>query len=159
MPINNPNALSAPLREACKAWLAAGDGAFWIVSGVRTYAEQVALYQAYLNGTGNLAARPGTSRHERGLAVDIGGDKTLAAQLAPRFGLGQTVSGEDWHYEVVDEATARTYPRGFTVDAEAKARFDQLDRNMAVLLERTSGQKKLLSRIWNKLKPSTPAAG
>jgi hypothetical protein len=80
--------------------------------------------------------------------------RALAAQLAPRFGLGQTVSGEDWHFEVVDEATARTYPRGFTVDAEAKARFDQLDRNMAVLLERTSGQKKLLTRIWNKLKPA-----
>ena len=41
-----------------------------ITSGKRTYAEQKVLYDAYLNGTGNLAAKPGTSNHERGDAVD-----------------------------------------------------------------------------------------
>ena len=33
-------------------------------SGYRTYAEQASLYQQYLNGTGNLAAPPGT-QHAR----------------------------------------------------------------------------------------------
>lgn len=42
-----------------------------IVSANRTYAEQVGLYAAYLNGTGGLAARPGTSNHEGGRAVDL----------------------------------------------------------------------------------------
>ena len=41
-----------------------------IVSANRTHAEQIALYAAYLNGTGGLAARPGTSNHEGGRAVD-----------------------------------------------------------------------------------------
>jgi hypothetical protein len=39
-----------------------------IISGLRTYAEQVALWNAYQAGRGNLAARPGTSNHERGHA-------------------------------------------------------------------------------------------
>jgi hypothetical protein len=40
-------------------------------SSYRTYAQQVELYAAYLNGTGNLAAKPGTSNHGWGVAVDV----------------------------------------------------------------------------------------
>lgn len=40
-------------------------------SSYRTYEQQVELYNAYLNGTGNLAAVPGTSNHGWGLAVDL----------------------------------------------------------------------------------------
>jgi peptidoglycan hydrolase-like protein with peptidoglycan-binding domain len=40
-------------------------------SGYRTYGEQAALYQAYRNGTGNLAAAPGHSTHGLGLSADI----------------------------------------------------------------------------------------
>lgn len=39
-------------------------------SSYRTYEEQEELYQDYLNGTGNLAAVPGTSNHGTGIAVD-----------------------------------------------------------------------------------------
>lgn len=46
---------------------------FIINSGFRSSAEQDALYKAYLRGEGNLAAEPGTSMHEWGTAVDIGG--------------------------------------------------------------------------------------
>lgn len=42
-----------------------------IVSGVRTNAEQWVLWRAYQNGTGNLAAYPGTSRHETRRAADL----------------------------------------------------------------------------------------
>lgn len=156
MPINDPKALAPPMREATIAWLDAGNGKFWIVSGVRTYDEQVALYQAYLNGTGNLAAVPGTSRHERGLAVDIGGDKALAERLAPQFGLGQTVRGEDWHYEVVNEAIASTYPRkGLTV-AEFEIIKNQLDRmegKLNLLLK--SRVKRLTERILRSIRRTT----
>jgi hypothetical protein len=41
-----------------------------VTSGFRTFAEQQVLYARYLAG-GNLAAKPGTSMHERGLAVDV----------------------------------------------------------------------------------------
>lgn len=45
-------------------------GRVLIVSGRRSYAEQQALYDAYLAG-GALAAKPGTSKHEHGQAADL----------------------------------------------------------------------------------------
>lgn len=76
-----------------------------VKSGLRTTAEQQELYRRYLNGTGNLAAKPGTSNHETGRAVDayVGGvalasvDGSRAAAAAA--GLGFPVGGEPWHVE------------------------------------------------------------
>ncbi|MFP2929888.1 peptidoglycan-binding protein, partial [Pyxidicoccus sp. 3LG] len=74
-------------------------------SGFRTMAEQRALYQAYLNGTGNLAAKPGYSNHQGGIAVDInvGGTGTSTyrwlANNAHKFGFVRTVPSEPWHWE------------------------------------------------------------
>lgn len=80
-----------------------------IVSGLRTYAEQVALWNAYQNGTGNLAARPGTSRHETGNAADCGvvgwGPYVSMCQYPGAVaalraaGLAATVFSEAWHIE------------------------------------------------------------
>jgi hypothetical protein len=42
-----------------------------ITSTYRTTAEQAALYANYQAGTGPLAAKPGTSLHERGQAIDV----------------------------------------------------------------------------------------
>ena len=73
-----------------------------IVSADRTYAEQVGLYAAYLNGSGGLAARPGSSNHEGGRAVDLAhasggglsgpGDRAWECMKAygPRFGVYQS---------------------------------------------------------------------
>ena len=41
-------------------------------SSYRTLAQQHELYDMYLAGTGNLAAKPGTSNHGWGVAVDVG---------------------------------------------------------------------------------------
>lgn len=79
-----------------------------IVSGLRTRAEQQALYQAYLNGTGNLAAVPGTSRHETGNAADANvvlyGLTSVCAfpgsvAALRANGLAATVYSEPWHIE------------------------------------------------------------
>ena len=50
-----------------------GSSAYRITSAYRSYAQQQRLYEAYLRGeSGGLpAARPGTSAHERGAAIDI----------------------------------------------------------------------------------------
>lgn len=78
-----------------------------INSGFRSRAEQEKLYAAYQNGTGNLAAKPGTSNHESGDAADVtlGGtnlaDTTKGAKLAKKLGLGFPVPGEPWHVEVM----------------------------------------------------------
>jgi LAS superfamily LD-carboxypeptidase LdcB len=41
------------------------------VSAYRTYAQQAALYDAYLAGYGAPANPPGSSSHEYGTAVDL----------------------------------------------------------------------------------------
>jgi peptidoglycan hydrolase-like protein with peptidoglycan-binding domain len=71
-------------------------------SGYRTYAEQAALYRAYLNGTGNLAAPPGHSTHGLGLSADI--QVTDPATLrwlrahAGTYGFVNDVPSEAWHW-------------------------------------------------------------
>lgn len=72
-----------------------------VSSGWRSYAEQAALYQAYLNGTGNLAAPPGSSNHEDGRAADISPGSEFFGGVAGKFGLGFTVPGESWHIEML----------------------------------------------------------
>ena len=71
-----------------------------ITSAHRSRQEQEVLYQKYLNGTGNLAAKPGTSNHEGGLAIDFTntpGAHAWLAKNAGRFGL-KNLPGEPWHY-------------------------------------------------------------
>lgn len=78
-----------------------------IVSGRRTRAEQETLHLRFLEGTGNLAAVPGTSRHESGQAVDAYVDGVALANVpgalaaAHSLGLGFPVPGEAWHVETM----------------------------------------------------------
>jgi secretion/DNA translocation related TadE-like protein len=71
----------------------------WIVSGFRTRAEQADLYRE----KPGLAAPPGHSNHEIGLAADIGypsEDAQRSAHVAaPGCGLEYPVSYEPWHVE------------------------------------------------------------
>lgn len=75
------------------------------VSGFRTMAEQTYLYNLYKSGRGNLAARPGYSNHQGGIAVDVstGGSYSSSAYrwLAAngrRYGFVNDVRGEPWHW-------------------------------------------------------------
>lgn len=77
-----------------------------VESGFRSYAEQQELYQKYLNGTGNLAAKPGSSNHESGNAADVYVNGVAIASdpraraAAERAGLHWPVGGEPWHTEM-----------------------------------------------------------
>lgn len=81
-----------------------------VISGTRTRAEQVVLYARFQAGTGNLAAPPGTSRHETGEAADVYVDGIALAEVpgarrtAASLGLGFPVPGESWHIERVPSA-------------------------------------------------------
>ena len=95
--------------------LRAGMSESGYVNSFRTYAQQEALYKAYKAGKGNLAARPGTSRHEKGYATDIstgsvqqrwltvGGtyNKVKSGEKirANEYGWYRTVKSEPWHFE------------------------------------------------------------
>jgi hypothetical protein len=73
-----------------------------ITSGKRSRAEQERLYAAYKNGTGNLAAKPGTSNHESGDALDLGPPSAYGwlKQNAGRFGFKNTIPSEPWHWSL-----------------------------------------------------------
>jgi hypothetical protein len=71
-------------------------------SSYRTYAQQVELYGAYLNGTGNLAAQPGSSNHGWGLAVDVASQdmRAMIDRIGEPYGWSKRWSdapSEWWH--------------------------------------------------------------
>ena len=95
--------------STARAWkqmkaAAAADGvSLTLNSGFRTMGEQQSLYRAYQNGTGNLAAYPGHSNHQNGVALDIDVVSSAAYKWmhanGGRFGFKRTVPSEPWHWE------------------------------------------------------------
>lgn len=99
----NLEQVQEPLRSIAQQIITESGGKITCTSAFRTNQEQQVLYQKYLSGTGNLAAKPGSSRHEHGLAIDFGGDMKLLKTLASKYGLVNTVRGEPWHWELGDD--------------------------------------------------------
>lgn len=101
-------ALDPRVADALDRLLAAGRGRVWVVSGFRDPAEQERLWADALRRYGspeiadNWVARPGHSMHEKGLAVDLGGDVEYAAELVDRLGLPlwRPMGWEPWHFEL-----------------------------------------------------------
>lgn len=101
----NVDALNPDFRARLLALVRASGGKVGIGSGFRSHDEQARLYKE----KPQLAAPPGHSNHERGMAADLTGDLELAHQLAPQFGLTFPMWGpanksgkkEPWHVEPV----------------------------------------------------------
>jgi D-alanyl-D-alanine carboxypeptidase len=81
----------------------------YIVSGFRTMEEQQYLYGCYLScncNNCNLAASPGYSNHQSGLALDLNtsdwGVYDWLARHGADYGFHRTVPSEDWHWEYLD---------------------------------------------------------
>lgn len=74
-------------------------GRLYVSSSYRTKAEQTRLYSLYKQGKGALAAVPGTSAHERGLAVDVPNARTNKPLIKEchKLGLKDDVASEIWH--------------------------------------------------------------
>ena len=97
------------MKSAVDRLLAAGGGSIVLNSGWRSTERQTELWQDALrrHGTAERAddwvARPGSSMHERGLAVDLGGDVELASRLVGSLGLPlhRPLPHEPWHFELV----------------------------------------------------------
>lgn len=73
---------------------------------------QVTLYEDYKAGRGNLAARPGFSNHQNGIAMDInttgsGGRKAYKwlVRNALKYGVVRAVPSERWHWEYRPDAS------------------------------------------------------
>ena len=100
-PIAGSEGLDPEFYSRLSGLIIASNGKIWIGNGFRTREQQQYFYDLYLSGEGNLAAVPGTSNHEFGLAVDLAGDLAWANQHAAQFGLHFPVSGENWHIEMI----------------------------------------------------------
>ncbi|MBX3189697.1 MAG: M15 family metallopeptidase [Labilithrix sp.] len=99
-----------------------------LTSGFRTMAEQRYLYNCYQTkrcNNGNLAARPGYSNHQNGLALDLSTSSWLSRN-ASRFGFVRTVPKEPWHYEFRGKDPGGPCSRGATttVPGDEEARDD-----------------------------------
>lgn len=99
-----------PLLDAAVGrLLTAADGAVTLVSGRRSNAHQAQLWADALVRYGDpeiaddWVARPGTSMHEKGLAVDLGGDLKLATRLVQELGLPlhRPLAHEPHHFELL----------------------------------------------------------
>lgn len=88
-----------PLLLSRLACLAARVPEVWVVSGFRTRAEQARLHRE----KPGLAAAPGASQHELGLAADLGflsaAVRAETHRVAPTCGLAFPVPYEPWHVE------------------------------------------------------------
>mgnify|MGYP003642050976 FL=1 len=86
-----------------------------VTSGFRTWAKQQELYDKYKAGTGNLAARPGNSNHQNGIAVDFnvhaaGGRYEWMVKNAWKYGFIRTCARERWHWEYWGDWTGQEKP-------------------------------------------------
>jgi LAS superfamily LD-carboxypeptidase LdcB len=107
-PVGNGQYMRADAATNFKAMQAAAAKAgihLTATSGFRTMEQQKVLYQKYLNGTGNLAAKPGYSNHQNGISMDIGGIGGYGTKAynwlkanASNYGYKNDVGGEPWHW-------------------------------------------------------------
>jgi len=74
-------------------------GRVWIGSGWRSNQQQADLYNRWKNGTYDVprVAKPGSSQHNHGRAIDFSGDLKLAQQLGAKYGLVFPMDDEPWH--------------------------------------------------------------
>jgi D-alanyl-D-alanine carboxypeptidase-like protein/putative Flp pilus-assembly TadE/G-like protein len=101
-------ALHPALEAAVNELIAASGGRVYIKSGLRSTTRQAELWAEALERYGSpeaaddWVAPPGHSMHERGLAVDLGGDIALAVRLVEELGLPlwRPMSWEPWHFEL-----------------------------------------------------------
>ncbi|MGH2750363.1 MAG: D-alanyl-D-alanine carboxypeptidase family protein [Actinomycetota bacterium] len=100
--------LNPKLEKAVSRLVRASNERVYLVSGWRSVERQSRLWNEALAQYGDpeiaddWVARPGTSNHERGLAVDLGGDLDLAMTLIDELGLPlwRPMSWEPWHFEL-----------------------------------------------------------
>lgn len=108
----------APYLKLCEA-AKKGNVLLSINSGFRTFAKQKELFDLYKSGRGNLAARPGASNHQDGIAIDLNthgfeGSSTYdwLKKNATAFGFIRTVNKEHWHWEYQPKTAAKFRKKG-----------------------------------------------
>ena len=97
--------------------------------GARSAADQVRAWNLYQSGKGPLAARPGTSAHEKGQAIDVNPHPNASeVALMRKFGLGLTVKGEPWHIGWTGGALGGGQSGGFDIMGIFKGLIDKIPK-------------------------------
>ena len=135
-------------QDAAEAWLAmrrriAKEHGIWICptsprTSYRSFADQEHFWRLYTSGRGALAARPGTSNHGWGIAVDLPRPEMASALRAVAHEYGWGIAGgrlssdapsEWWHctfhpgvYKRTAPAPERVHPYRLMSDKERHAR-------------------------------------
>lgn len=132
----NINNVDQELLRRLGAWNSALKNKYAVHIGWRSNADQLVAYNKYLAGTGPVAAKPGTSKHNQSpsLAVDLRGADSYTAGsghttyservLGAKYGLcwpvGQRAAGggaydttEPWHVEKITNWSG-TFPVSIT---------------------------------------------
>ena len=92
--------LQAAVMDAAQSFYDTTGQPLMITSAKRSREDQERLYNDYITGRSPYpAARPGTSAHEQGQAVDIGNFNAAMEQLYAA-GLRQTVPGDPVHFQL-----------------------------------------------------------
>jgi hypothetical protein len=108
----NPT-LANIIRQLAAAVSSQYGGTIQVVSGYRNYASQAALYANRANNP-NPVARPGTSKHGQGLAVDLrisGVSASTVGALGESMGLrwgGRFSKPDPGHFELLASASQDT---------------------------------------------------
>lgn len=108
-----------------------------INSANRTYAKQAFLYRTMPRGK---AARPGTSRHESGMAIDINtpdAEAMISLGLFEKYGFHRPVRGETWHIEPIESKGQAVLPDNPYAEGEPIA---QTGRSGAPLIQDGQGR-------------------
>lgn len=106
--VGSTDGLHPELAAAVDEIVTRSVGRVWLVSGLRSPERQAELWADALREHGSpeaaddWVARPGTSMHERGLAVDLGGDLAEAVRLVEQLDLPlhRPLPHEPWHFEL-----------------------------------------------------------
>lgn len=106
--LGRTDALHPQLAAAVDRLVDASVGRVWVVSGFRSTERQTELWTDALEKYGSAEAAddwvapPGRSLHEKGLAVDLGGDVEEAARLVEELDLPlhRPLPNEPWHFEL-----------------------------------------------------------
>jgi len=104
--------LNPTLQQIANMIMMESGGRVWIGSGWRSGQQQAHLYNEWKAGRHDVprVARPGTSRHEHGAAIDFGGDLRLAQQLGRKYGLVFPMDDEPWHGQLGEGVQASGEP-------------------------------------------------
>lgn len=88
-----------PATDALISAVNSRSGTLTVNSALRTIAQQLLLYEWYNRGlcNANLAASPGRSNHNGGLAIDINDSGSWRTAMRNRSYI-DNVSGEPWHF-------------------------------------------------------------